>query len=139
MFLILNWLLSFRDLGILGIWDFDLGFGIWYLDVGAFVFWILVFVFWIWHLGFGSLDFGLGFVIWDLEFYILGSYERYQLQIFNEFDPCCFSGNAGKTFDFIIQETITDIGTGNFEVFIDESQNQHKISKKSLEVILQRL
>ena len=74
-----------------------------------------------------------------LEFYILGSYERYQLQIFNEFDPCCFSGNAGKTFDFIIQETITDIGTGNFEVFIDESQNQHKISKKSLELILQRL
>ena len=74
-----------------------------------------------------------------LEFYILGSYERYQLQIFNEFDPCCFSGNAGKTFDFIIQETITDIGTGNFEVFIDESQNQHKISKKSLEIILQRL
>ena len=74
-----------------------------------------------------------------LEFYILGSYERYQLQIFNEFDLCCFSGNAGKTFDFIIQEKISDIGSGNFEVFIDKSQNEHKISKKSLELIIQRL
>ena len=76
-----------------------------------------------------------------LELYVLGASgnSRYQLQIFNENDPCCFSGNEAQTFDYLIQEKIQNIGTGKFEIYIDKSHTEHKISEKSLKLIVDRL
>jgi len=76
-----------------------------------------------------------------LELYILGSFgnDRHQLQIFNKNDPCCFSGTGFEYFDSLIQEKINHIGPGNFEVYLDESHKEHKISEKALELIIKKL
>ena len=76
-----------------------------------------------------------------LELYILGASgnNRSQTQIFNENDPCCFSGTAAETFDYLIQEKLQDIGTGKFEIYIDKSHKEHKISEESLKLIIDRL
>ena len=76
-----------------------------------------------------------------LELYILGASgnNRSQTQIFNENDPCCFSGTEAETFDYLIQEKLQDIGTGKFEIYIDKSHSEHKISEKSLKLIIDRL
>lgn len=58
-----------------------------------------------------------------LELYILGSYGRPQLQIFNYSDPCCFGGDHALQYeDFVRQHG------GTFEVAIDRSHKQHAIS-----------
>jgi len=73
-----------------------------------------------------------------LELYILGAsgINRSQIQIFNEYDPCCFSGNGYELFYNIIREKID---SGNFEIYLDELQNQHIISEKSLNLIIEKL
>ncbi len=72
-----------------------------------------------------------------LDLYILDSYgkDRKFVQIFNKYDPCCFGGNVSKTYEFEIKETIQGLGKGTFEIFIDESHKEHKISENSLEFI----
>lgn len=74
-----------------------------------------------------------------LELYLLGANQQLQVQIFNENDPCCFSGSGATTFEQIIQSKIKNIGSGSFEIYIDKSQNEHKISKNSLELIYKKL
>ena len=74
-----------------------------------------------------------------LELYLLGASQRLQIQIFNEYDPCCFSGNGATTFEKILQNKINNIGSGSFEIYIDKSQSEHIISKNSLELIYQKL
>ena len=74
-----------------------------------------------------------------LELYLLGASQRLQIQIFNEYDPCCFSGNGATTFEEILQNKINNIGSGSFEIYIDKSQSEHIISKNSLELIYQKL
>jgi hypothetical protein len=73
-----------------------------------------------------------------LDQYIMASYgkNREQLQIFNKFDPCCFSGTGYTTYEQAIKDRVLSLGQGNFSVFLDEDNNQHSISDKSLEVIL---
>ena len=86
-------------------------------------------------------DLGLYSQVNYLELYVLGASgnDRLQVQIFNEYDPCCFSGTAHKTFSKLIQEKIEKVGTGTFETYLDKSQNKHIISQKSLELITERL
>lgn len=76
-----------------------------------------------------------------LDQYIMASYGdgREQLQIFNKYDPCCFSGTAFVTYENIIKERLSILGHGNFSVFIDEENKDHSISDKSLEIILQNM
>ncbi|MBM15532.1 MAG: hypothetical protein CMH75_05535 [Nitrospina sp.] len=74
-----------------------------------------------------------------LELYVLGASQRLHLQIFNEYDPCCFSGNGATTFEQIVQTKINNIGSGSFETHVDEFQSEHKISKNSLELIYKKL
>ena len=68
-----------------------------------------------------------------LELYILSSYgdDRIHVQIFNNNDPCCFSGNISGIYDHKINERLIKLDKGNFFLYIDDTHNEHKISEYS--------
>ena len=72
-----------------------------------------------------------------LELYVLGAYGdgRQHVQIFNKNDSCCFSGNGYETYEFVIKDKISQLGKGNFQIFIDDTHNQHKISDHTLRLV----
>ncbi len=74
-----------------------------------------------------------------LDLYILGSVgeNRKQLQIFNENDPCCFSGNGFKTYETIVKNSVNLFDSGEFEIILDENNKKHSISNESLRKILE--
>lgn len=76
-----------------------------------------------------------------LDLYILGSVgeNRKQLQIFNENDPCCFSGTGYKTYENLVKQSVNDFSSGEFEIFLDENNKKHSISDQSLKKILDDL
>ena len=76
-----------------------------------------------------------------LEFYVLSGYGegRKHIQIFNENDPCCFSGNGYETYEFIIKDKISQLENGDFQVFVDNTHNEHKISDTALEYIIKNI
>ena len=76
-----------------------------------------------------------------LEFYVLSGYGdgRKHIQIFNQNDPCCFSGNGYETYEFIIKDKISQLGNGDFQVFVDDTHNEHKISDTALEYIIKNI
>jgi hypothetical protein len=73
-----------------------------------------------------------------LDLYIMGSYgdDRGQLQIFNKYDPCCFSGLGFQTYEFEIKNLLLKLEKGKFDIFLDEINKKHSISDSSLELIL---
>jgi hypothetical protein len=72
-----------------------------------------------------------------LELYVLSAYGdgRTHVQIFNKNDPCCFSGNGYETYEFIIKDKISQLGKGNFQILIDDTHNEHKISDHTLKLV----
>ena len=76
-----------------------------------------------------------------LELYVLGAYGdgRKHVQIFNKNDPCCFSGNGYETYEFVIKDKMLQLGKGNFEIFIDNTHDEHKISDTTREFILETI
>jgi len=76
-----------------------------------------------------------------LELYVLGSYGdgRKHIQIFNKNDPCCFSGNGYETYEFVIKDKMLQLGKGSFQIFIDNTHNEHKISDTTREFILETI
>ena len=76
-----------------------------------------------------------------LELYILSAYGdgRKHVQIFNKDDPCCFSGNGYETYEFIIKDKISQLGKGNFQIFIDDTHNEHKISDHTLKFVYEMI
>jgi hypothetical protein len=72
------------------------------------------------------------------DLYVMSSYgeNRGQLQIFNKYDPCCFSGTEYITYENEIKQIISNLGHGQFEIFLDENNLKHSISKESLEIII---
>ena len=76
-----------------------------------------------------------------LELYVLSAYGdgRKHVQIFNKNDPCCFSGNGYETYEFVIKEKILQLGNGDFQVFVDDTHNEHKISDTALEYIIKNI
>ena len=76
-----------------------------------------------------------------LELYVLSAYGdgRKHIQIFNKNDPCCFSGNGYETYEFIIKDKISQLGNGDFQVFVDGTHNEHKISDTALEYIIKNI
>ena len=73
-----------------------------------------------------------------LELYVLGSYgpHRKQLQILNKHDPCCFAGDAYKTYEDSVNHRVSLLGAGNFAVYHDTHQKQHEISDQALNAML---
>ena len=76
-----------------------------------------------------------------LELYVLSAYGdgRKHVQIFNKNDPCCFSGNGYETYEFVIKDKTSQLGKGNFQIFIDDTHNEHKISNNAFDKILSEI
>ena len=76
-----------------------------------------------------------------LELYVLGAYGdgRQHVQIFNKNDSCCFSGNGYETYEFVIKDKISQLGKGNFQIFIDDTHNEHKISEYVMSLIHEQI
>jgi len=72
-----------------------------------------------------------------LEFYVMASIgdERKYIQIFNKFDPCCFSGDQFFLYKDVVDEKISNIGNGFFMIYVDEKTRLHEISDYSLDKI----
>jgi hypothetical protein len=76
-----------------------------------------------------------------LDLYIMGAFgeNRNQLQILNQYDSCCFDGTGYTTYVDLIKSRINALESGYFDVFLDSSHREHKISKAALEVIFKDL
>lgn len=76
-----------------------------------------------------------------LELYLLASSgdNRKFIQIFNENDPCCFSGDPRGYYDELIQNRLSQFSNGTFSIFIDTTHNKHIISDYSRTLILELL
>ncbi|MBG98051.1 hypothetical protein CL659_02875 [bacterium] len=70
-----------------------------------------------------------------LELYIMSAYgfDRGLLQIFNEFDPCCFSGTEYVSYENIIKNKISKLKSGTFKIELDKTNKEHSISSSSLQ------
>ena len=73
-----------------------------------------------------------------LELYILAAYgdDRKLIQIFNEFDPCCFGGYYYKIYQEEIKLTVSKLNKGHFDIYLDTTHKEHKISEHALDVII---
>jgi hypothetical protein len=71
-----------------------------------------------------------------LELYVMGSFgeNRKLVQIFNKYDPCCFTGELSKQYEALVKTKISELD-GEFDIHIDDSHKEHKISTKSLQII----
>ncbi len=71
-----------------------------------------------------------------LELYVMGSSgdNRKLVQIFNKYDPCCFTGELSESYETLVKKKASELN-GNFEIYIDASHKEHKISQNSLELI----
>jgi hypothetical protein len=72
------------------------------------------------------------------DLYILGSYGagRSQLQVLNQFDNCCFAGVRFRTYEDFIKNTVANLGSGSYNVFLDDNQPIHEISQHALDVAM---
>lgn len=75
------------------------------------------------------------------ELYIMGAFGkgRGQLQILNEFDACCFGGRGFVTYKDIIIKRVQELGKGSYDLFLDSSHHEHKISDVALKVVFEDL
>ena len=69
-----------------------------------------------------------------LDLYVMAStgQDRKFIQIFNKYDPCCFSGNHFETYEKNIKNIVDGFETGHFDIFLDDTHKEHIISKKAL-------
>ena len=72
-----------------------------------------------------------------LEFYVLSGYGdgRKHVQIFNKNDPCCYSGSGYETYELIIKDKMLQLGKGNFQILVDDTHDEHKISDYILKLV----
>lgn len=77
-----------------------------------------------------------------MDLFVLGSTgkNRRQIQYFNFYDPCCFSGNVALSYKPAIKNLLeSDFDYGFFDVIIDSSQVEHDYSKQTIEHIINDL
>jgi hypothetical protein len=72
-----------------------------------------------------------------LELYVLGAFGegRAQIQLLNQYDSCCFAGIKYRTYEHTMKEVMSNLGKGRFDIFLDDSHKEHKISTESLKVL----
>lgn len=75
------------------------------------------------------------------EFYIMSSYGQNRAfnQIFNKYDPCCFSGNLFSEYESKISNIVYKLNFGDFNVYLDDTHKEHKISEYAQELILEKI
>lgn len=76
-----------------------------------------------------------------LDIYILGATGagRRQMQIFNRFDRCCYRNTLGKLYEPAVKDAVAEVGEGGFDVVIDETHADHRISEFGRAAILEDL
>ncbi len=76
-----------------------------------------------------------------LELYMMGSNGegRKQFQILNQYDACCFGGIKHRTYEKILKNRIKEVGNSDYDIFLDSSHKEHKISEQALIVVLNDL
>lgn len=78
----------------------------------------------------------------QLELFVLGASgpERSQLQVFNRYDRCCFNGIRSELYKAPVQEALAATGNGGqFDIRIDETHADHRISQFTVDVIMNDL
>lgn len=75
-----------------------------------------------------------------LEMYVLGGYGegRMQLQINNQYDPCCYAGIKGRVYEDQVSQRVAQLGEGSWALYIDPYE-EHGISPRSMMVIFDYL
>lgn len=75
------------------------------------------------------------------EIYVLGAYgkNRGQLQVLNSTDPCCFSAELGQYFESSIVSKVNTLGHGQFNLFIDTTHDEHRVSPAAVHQIMSDL
>jgi hypothetical protein len=77
-----------------------------------------------------------------LEMFVLGAAgpQRSQLQVFNRYDRCCFNGIRSELYKSAVQNALEASGNdGRFDVVIDETHADHRISRFAIETIVNDL
>lgn len=76
-----------------------------------------------------------------LDMYVLGGSGtgRKQLQVLNQYDPCCFEGLGWQSYRDSVNARVRLLGDGSFDVFNDDSHREHKISEAAIARILSEL
>ncbi len=78
-----------------------------------------------------------------LDLYILGSTgvknKRMQVKIHNRFDPGLTTGDNWKHYLNSVKEKVNTIGGGNFDIYVDESHAEHKLSEQALNFISKKI
>ena len=64
---------------------------------------------------------------------------RKHIQIFNKNDPCCYSGDGYESYEFFIKDRLLQLGKGDFQIFMDDTHIEHKISDTVLEYIAKNI
>ncbi len=89
----------------------------------------------------GVLDRAAGVCSW-LEIFALGAVgssdkqPRRQTQVINFDDSCCFNGPVYLTYRDSLAKRVADIGTGEWQTFVDRTHRSHLISKATLDEVL---
>jgi hypothetical protein len=73
-----------------------------------------------------------------LELYVMGAYGegRYQNQILNFFDPCCFGGGRAEYYVPAVQKRLEELGAGKFTLWIDHRTIGHALGENTYNHIL---
>jgi hypothetical protein len=76
-----------------------------------------------------------------LELYILGSFGvgRRRLQVVNKYDACCHGGIKYKTYKDVVKNVVSQLGKGSYDLLLDETHKEHKISEYTLQKIVKEL
>ena len=61
---------------------------------------------------------------------------RRQVQVLNKYDGCCYSGLDWETYASIIRDISSKLGGNGWDIFVDDSHADHKISINSLNFII---
>ena len=75
-----------------------------------------------------------------LDVYIMGGYGdgRTQIHILNQYDSCCFWGVNYRTFEGYVQDAVLLLGDGYYEVYLDSTHREHKISQKVISEVIDK-
>lgn len=73
-----------------------------------------------------------------LDMFVLGidRPDRRQMQVFNRYDRCCFNNVKGRLYEAAVRNAAAAIGGGGFDVLIDETHADHKVSDFALDRII---
>lgn len=76
-----------------------------------------------------------------LDTYVLAANgaDRQYVQIFNQYDRCCYRNRFSELYAGAVTEAVSRLGQGRFEALIDQTHAEHKVSGWAVDAILATL